>query len=104
MCTITSMGESKDLEQNPAQREPSSKLPASLRKAPRCQAKTRQGLSCLSPAANGKRVCRMHGGSKKSGAPRGERHPKFKHGRWSVEARAERAAAHALLRSLKDLV
>jgi len=46
----------------------------------------------------------MHGGSKKSGAPRGERHPKFKHGRWSVEARAERAAAHALLRSLKDLV
>lgn len=76
--------------------------PASLAAAPRCQAKRRSGQSCHSPAVRGKRVCRMHGGAKGSGAPRGERHPKYKHGRWSVEARADRAAAHALLRALES--
>jgi uncharacterized protein YjcR len=39
--------------------------------SPRCGAKTRAGKGCLAPVANGKGRCRMHGGAKGSGAPRG---------------------------------
>ena len=81
-----------------------SKEPQSLADAPRCQARTRAGMSCRSHAVRGKRVCRMHGGAAGSGAPTGERNGKFKHGRWSIEARADRAAAHALLRALEKIV
>ena len=35
-----------------------------LQDAPRCGAKTRKGTPCRSPAVNGKRRCRMHGGAK----------------------------------------
>ena len=61
--------------------------------APRCGAKTRQGTPCRSPAmANGR--CRMHGG--KSTGPRTEaglarsRKARYKHGRYSAEAKARR--------------
>ena len=37
----------------------------------RCGAKTRSGKACRSPAVQGKRRCRMHGGAAGSGAPRG---------------------------------
>lgn len=37
--------------------------------APRCGAKTRQRSACKSPSVRGKNRCRMHGGSKGSGAP-----------------------------------
>ncbi|WP_430625007.1 HGGxSTG domain-containing protein [Rhizorhabdus histidinilytica] len=52
--------------------------PAILASAPRCGARTRSGLPCRSPAVNGNRRCRMHGG-KGSGAPRGNRNA-WKHG------------------------
>lgn len=39
--------------------------------APRCHAKSkRSGIQCKSPAVRGKKVCRMHGGSRGSGAPK----------------------------------
>ena len=41
--------------------------------APRCGAKTRKGTPCKSPAARGKKRCRMHGGAKGSGAQKGNR-------------------------------
>lgn len=41
--------------------------------SPRCGASTRMGTPCLSPAVSGKKRCRMHGGSKGSGAPTGNR-------------------------------
>ena len=56
----------------------------------RCAAKTRSGGSCRAPAVNGKKRCRMHGGAKGSGAPRGNNNA-FKHGvftKKSIELRA----------------
>nr|WP_073257124.1 HGGxSTG domain-containing protein [Shimia gijangensis] len=42
-----------------------------MRKSLRCGAKTRTGAACQSPAVSGKKRCRMHGGAKGSGAPKG---------------------------------
>jgi len=50
--------------------------------------------------ANGR--CRMHGG-KSPGAPRGERHPNYRHGRRAIELRLERRALRAALRAMRDL-
>ena len=58
-----------------------------LQDAPRCGAKTRKGTPCQSPAVNGKRRCRMHGGAKGSGAPLGNQNA-FKHGMYSGDTRA----------------
>ncbi|MGB0632415.1 MAG: HGGxSTG domain-containing protein [Alphaproteobacteria bacterium] len=44
-----------------------------MRAAPRCGARTRAGTSCASPAVRGRCRCRMHGGARGSGAPRGNR-------------------------------
>ncbi len=54
--------------------------------SPRCSATTRRGKSCRSPAVKGKRVCRMHGGGKGSGAPHGAANGAWKHGGWTNEA------------------
>jgi hypothetical protein len=56
----------------------------------RCGAKSRSGKPCKSPAAHGKKRCRMHGGALGSGAPRGNKNA-LKHGRYTREAIAERA-------------
>ena len=40
--------------------------------APRCGARTRAGTPCKAPAVRGRKRCRMHGGARGSGAPRGE--------------------------------
>lgn len=56
-----------------------------MRASPRCGAKTRAGTACQSPAVSGKARCRMHGGSKGSGAPRGNQNA-LKHGEYSAES------------------
>ena len=86
-------GPSKRMD-NPKQREPDS-----LKNCPRCQARTKAGAPCRSPAVAGKRVCRMHGG-KGSGAPHGERNGRWKHGGDTVEAVSLRNAAHRVMRQL----
>ena len=48
----------------------------------------------------GKRRCRMHGGAKGSGAPKGERDGHYRHGFYTAEAIAERQALKALIREL----
>ena len=58
-----------------------------LQDAPRCGAKTRKGTACQSPAVNGKKRCRMHGGAKGSGAPFGNQNA-LKHGMYSGDIRA----------------
>jgi hypothetical protein len=68
-------------------------------KCPRCQARTREGRSCRSPAVVGKRVCRMHGGTN-PGAPRGERNGAYRHGGHTSEAVAIRRAAARLLKEI----
>ena len=91
--STTTGGSAKRMD-NPTQRQPDS-----LKNCPRCHARTKQGMSCRSPAVAGKRVCRMHGG-KGAGAPQGERNGMWRHGGDSSEAVALRRAAHGLMRSL----
>lgn len=58
-------------------------------KAPRCGAKTRAGNPCKAPAVKGKQRCRMHGGTKGSGAPK-ENQNALKHGHYSLKSQLER--------------
>lgn len=69
----------------------------------RCGARTRQGTPCRSPAVAGKSRCRMHGGAKRSGAPKGNTNA-FKHGTYTRKAFAERAALRDLIREAENLL
>ncbi len=81
---------------------------ANMAAAPRCGARTRAGHPCRQAAVRGRARCRMHGGAKGSGGPRGDRNGNFKHGLWTRDSvatrraiRAEIAEIRALLRSAK---
>jgi hypothetical protein len=65
-------------EDNPMHLKP--REPSRLRQAPRCLARTRRGTPCQSPAVAGKTRCRMHRGAAGSGAPKGKRNGKYRHG------------------------
>jgi hypothetical protein len=75
--------------------------------APRCGARTRKGLPCGCPAAQGRKRCRMHGGL--STGPRTEaglarsKQARWKHGRFSAEAGQEAAHFRELLRECKEM-
>ena len=73
----------------------------------RCGAKTRAGLPCKCPAVRGKGRCRMHGGARRSGAPKGNQNA-FKHGGYSAEAMEHRKEVRQLLRrarqALRDML
>jgi hypothetical protein len=88
-----------ETEPNPIQR--TTNEPIALRLTPRCGAKTRSGSSCQSPRVSGKRRCRMHGGARGSGAPRGERHGAYRHGLYTCEVIEERRAVRAILRQAR---
>jgi hypothetical protein len=70
---------------------------ANLARAPRCGAKTRAGSPCRQAAVTGRARCRMHGGAKGSGGPRGNRNGNFKHGLHTSE-KLSRNASHSLHR------
>ncbi|NKB54110.1 MAG: hypothetical protein GKR97_18180 [Rhizobiaceae bacterium] len=74
---------------------------ASMRSSPRCGAKTRAGTLCQSPAVSGKKRCRMHGGAKGSGAPKGNQNA-LKHGLYTAEARAFNKHVQELLRKGRE--
>ena len=78
--------------------------PCQLRLARRCGAWTRSGRPCRSPAVRGKARCRMHGGAKGSGAPRGERNGNYRHGLFTREAIEERRWITALVRESQELL
>jgi hypothetical protein len=65
--------------------------------SPRCGAKTRSGKPCRSPAVEGKKRCRMHGGAPGTGAPRGSTNA-VKYGLFTREAIEERRALAELAR------
>jgi hypothetical protein len=69
----------------------------------RCGAKTRSGGSCRSPAVQGKKRCRMHGGAAGSGAPRGNKNAE-RNGRYTRDAIAERRRVRELMRQAQSLV
>lgn len=70
-----------------------------MRQSQRCGAKTRKGTLCQSPAVNGKKRCRMHGGAKGTGAPQGNQNA-LKTGYYTREAIEER---RAMLRFIRDM-
>jgi uncharacterized protein YjcR len=63
----------------------------------RCGAKTRREKPCQSPAVNGKKRCRMHGGAEGSGAPKGNQNA-LKHGQYTKRAIEERLELRRLIR------
>jgi hypothetical protein len=69
----------------------------------RCDAKTRSGGACRSPAVHGKKRCRMHGGAPGSGAPRANKNAR-KHGLFTGDAIAERRQIQALLGEARKLL
>jgi uncharacterized protein YjcR len=69
----------------------------------RCGAKTRKGGACKSPAVQGKRRCRMHGGAPGSGAPRGNKNAQ-KHGFYTRVAIAQRRQLRELVRQSRELL
>jgi hypothetical protein len=76
---------------------------APMLSSPRCGAKTRQGRSCRSPAVQGKKRCRMHGGAAGSGAPRGNRNA-VRDGFYTREAIAERRRSEDLVQQSLELL
>jgi hypothetical protein len=74
---------------------------ANMAKAPRCGAKTRAGNPCKQAAVNGRLRCRMHGGAKGSGGPRGDRNGNFKYGLWSRESLEMRRRTRAKVREVR---
>jgi hypothetical protein len=77
---------------------------ANMAQAPRCGAKTRAGHPCRQAAVKGRARCRMHGGAKGSGGPRGDRNGNFKHGLWARESVEMREAARAKVREIRALL
>ena len=71
--------------------------------SPRCGAKTRSGQPCRSPAVNGKKRCRMHGGAHGSGAPRGNKNA-LKHGMYTKKVLAEERQCRELVRQSRKLL
>jgi uncharacterized protein YjcR len=69
----------------------------------RCGAKTRKGGFCKSPAVQGKKRCRMHGGAPGSGAPK-ENTNALKHGLFTKEAIEQRKHIRALLRESRKFL
>lgn len=67
-----------------------------------CGAKTRKGTLCKNPPVIGKKRCRMHGGAKGSGAPKGNSNA-LRHGLYSKKVREQQSEIYKLLNSLNEL-
>lgn len=72
-----------------------------MRESLRCGAKTRAGMSCRSPAVAGKKRCRMHGGAKGSGAPKGNQNA-LKTGLHTKEMREWRQELSELAKAARE--
>ena len=64
---------------------PMDRVPRLLTNAPLCQARNRAGKPCRCPAMKGKARCKLHGGARGSGAPKGERNGMWRHGGYTSE-------------------
>ena len=71
--------------------------------SPRCGAKTRCGGACRSPAVNGRKRCRMHGGAPGSGAPRANQNAR-KHGLFTRDTIEERRRIQVVLGEARKLL
>src|SRR5258708_28879875 len=77
---------------------------SNMNRAPRCKARTRRGTECQQAAVRGKARCRMHGGAKGSGAPKGERNGAWRGGGSTNEAKGLRREVAALLRGARAVI
>src|SRR5215203_2027727 len=66
-------------------------------------AKTRNGSPCRTWRVTGKSRCRMHGGARGSGAPKGSRNGSYKHGGFTCEAIEERRALREIVAEFRDM-
>ena len=79
--------------------------PKQLRDARRCGAHCRTtGQACRNPAVRGRPRCRMHGCAPGSGSQPGERHARFKHGRYSRKTKELGARMRGLAKAGEVLV
>lgn len=97
--TRTTTGGASELTANPMDQE-RNPLPKLLTSAPLCQARTRRGTSCRSPAEKGKGRCRFHGS--RAGAPKGEANGSYRHGGKTYEAVELRREASRLLTAIRS--
>lgn len=73
-----------------------------IHNALQCHAQAKHsGLRCLSPAAYGMKVCRVHGARRPGTIKRGEAHPNFKTGTETLEAKALRSERLVQLRDIE---
>lgn len=73
------------------------------RKSPRCGAKTRRRTPCKAPAVIVKTRCRMHGGARGSGAPKGNKNA-LKYGLYTAESKAFNAFVRETLKRGRDVL
>jgi hypothetical protein len=71
-----------------------------MHESPRCTATSKRTRErCRAPAVTGWCVCRFHGA--RGGGPKGERNGRYKHGRYTADAVANRRALSMLLRQAR---
>jgi hypothetical protein len=63
----------------------------------------RRADGTFEPAAYGMTVCRYHGARKPDAIRKGSNHPQYRHGRETLEAKAERSKVLAELREIEAL-
>lgn len=66
----------------------------------KCGAKTKKGHPCRQPVVPGRPLCHYHGGA----CLRGKDHPRFKHGRYSIETKEQMRQARKMLKVMKELI
>ena len=86
------------MDTNPMHPPSLDRQPSPFRLIPRCCARTRAGTPCMSPAVRGKKRCRMHGGAKGVGAPKGERNGAYRTGMRTAEMIDMRREANDIMR------
>ncbi|MDF2529555.1 MAG: hypothetical protein K0Q57_435 [Gammaproteobacteria bacterium] len=72
-----------------------------FQKAKPCGAKTRNGTSCLAPSTK-KGRCRLHGGAKGSGAPKGNKNA-LKQGLYTKDIKLQHLNSRHLIKDLINL-
>ena len=74
-----------------------------MHESPRCTATSKRTRErCRAPAVTGRCVCRFHGA--RGGGPKGKRNGRYKHGRFTAEAIANRQALSMLIRAARDSI
>ncbi len=67
-----------------------------------CRARSKRSQErCKNPAAYGMATCRMHGARRPETVRKGDKHPAYRNGKETQEAKAERSAKLAELRDLE---